>query len=254
MKLGDSTLGRQIAIPGMAYAPTTESAVVFLFGLLARRLGFCVETVRPQFPDCIAVRRGKRCRIEFELRASEYQNHRHPPRGADIIVCWENDWEYRPAKYRHLEIISLKERVGATPRVLVVGCIACNDHELEPARVEWNVPRNSQVDDLVIMYRAMPKARIEDAWKVVGPMHFFKKNNRQDRWPGYQAGIKRLVRFDVPVTYRELARDPQTRDLTIVQMKFRGKMDITDDWPILAAKTLKLNPRARLPLQNYIDL
>ena len=105
-------LGRQITIPGMAYAPVTELGVVFLFGRLARRLGFCVEIVKPQFPDCIATRRGKRYRIEFELFASNYN---HDPKGADIIVCWENDWESRQKKYRHLEIISLKSYVGAGP-------------------------------------------------------------------------------------------------------------------------------------------
>ena len=113
-------VGRQIKIDGMAYAPTNEQGVVYLFGGLAPRLGFHIECVQSAFPDCIACRNGKTCRIEFEYRASSYKVH--PPRGADVIVCWDNDWAHRPRKFRHLESIDLKRYVGALPRVFVVGC------------------------------------------------------------------------------------------------------------------------------------
>ena len=77
-------VGRPITIKGMVYAPTNEQGAVFLFGRLAPQLGFHVEIVPTGFPDCIARRRGKRCRIEFKYRASQYNN---PPRGADVVVC-----------------------------------------------------------------------------------------------------------------------------------------------------------------------
>ena len=73
--------GRRIKAAGMAFAPAYEQGVVFLFGKLAPELGFEVELIRPQFPDCLARRRGRRCRIEFELWASSYANH--PADGAD---------------------------------------------------------------------------------------------------------------------------------------------------------------------------
>ncbi len=80
-------VGRQIYISGMAYAPMSEQGVVLLFGRLAPRLGFTVENVQVRFPDCIAKRRGRTYRIEFEYWASHFAEHRHNPKGADIIVC-----------------------------------------------------------------------------------------------------------------------------------------------------------------------
>jgi hypothetical protein len=116
--MAEDKVGRPIKIDGMVYAPTNEQGVVFLFGRLAPRLGFQIEQVQTQFPDCTARRHGKQCRIEFEYRASSYEVH--PPRGADVIVCWDNDWEHRPQKYKHLEIISLRTYVGAQPRIFAV--------------------------------------------------------------------------------------------------------------------------------------
>jgi len=145
----------------MDYAPTNEQGVVLLFGRLAPTLGFCVEHVQTHCPDCTARHRGKLCRIEFEYSASHYSYHRHPPDGADVIVCWENDWESRPRKYSHLEIIDLKKYAGALPRVFSSGCsVKANERDLESRYVEWNVPRNTQVGDLILIYRAMDKHAI----------------------------------------------------------------------------------------------
>ena len=47
----EARTGRQIKIDGMTYAPTNEQGVVFLFGRLAPRLGFCVEHVQTRCPD-----------------------------------------------------------------------------------------------------------------------------------------------------------------------------------------------------------
>ena len=238
----------------MAYAPTTEAGVVFLFGRLAPQLGFCVENVRPQFPDCLATRKGKHCWIEFELWASTYGNHQHHPSGADMIVCWENDWESRPKMYKRLEIISLKDHVGALPRVLVVGCDeSISGDELRWSRVEWNVPASTQIDDLVLMYRKAPTSAIRDIWKVVGPFHRFKKNNKEGRWPGLQAGLRRLISLKRPLTYADLTRDPRTRELAVVRNRFQGKMDITEDWPFIHKRIVTLNPRAKAALRPYLS-
>jgi len=42
-------VGRPIKATGMAYAPTNEQGVVYLFGRLAPRLGFHVEVVQTAF-------------------------------------------------------------------------------------------------------------------------------------------------------------------------------------------------------------
>lgn len=203
----------------------------------------------------MATRKGKRHRIEFEFWASNYERDSHRPNGADIVVCWENDWESRPKKYRHLEIIDLKSYVGAQPRVFVTGCQWFNQDELDHARrgrLEWNVPSSAQVGDLVLMYRSLPDSEIRDLWKVIGPFQHFGKRNRQDRWPGIQAGLRRLVSLKRPVTFAALKRDAGTRELTIVRMQFRGKSDITDDWPIIYERIVALNPKAKSALRPFL--
>jgi hypothetical protein len=179
-----SEVGRPIEMGGMAYAPSNEAGVVFLFGRLAPRMGFHVETIGSSFPDCVARYRGKPHRIEIEYRASDYEAHGHPPRGADMIVCWENDWEHRQRKYRNLQIVELKRYVGAMWRAFYVGC----DEEVRGdvpdtyKRISWSVPVNAQVDDLIVMYRKMkPSGEIRDLWVVVGSFLWTKGGDcRQD--------------------------------------------------------------------------
>ena len=248
----DLEYGRPIAVKGMAYAPISELGVVYLFGRLAPKLGFQVEYIHPHFPDCIATRHGKRRRIEFELWASDFGNHHHSPKGADIIVCWENDWQDRPLPFRKLEIISLKPYVGAEPRIHVVGCGECNVTHLNARGIEWNVSGHTQVGDLVLIYRSAPTAAICDAWQVVGPFNRFSKRNKAGRWPGLQAGLKRVARFKRPLTYDILKRDPRTKKLTVVTRRFRGKMDITLDWFSIYEVLIERNPSAKALLKPFV--
>lgn len=236
-------VGRPIKIEGMAYAPTNEQGVVYLFGRLAPQLGFHVEIVRTGFPDCIARRRGRTLRIEFKYRASQYN---YSPRGADVVVCWENDWEHRPKKYRHLEVIDLKKYVGALPREFAVGCdeLVRGKWVDKHARIDWSVPMNAQVDDLIVIYRTAPASEIRDLWKVVGPFYMDPK------W-GLQASLRLLVRLRQAVTRRDLLSDPTTRDVGVVRQNFRGKRDITEEWPLLYNKIVALNPHSKAALRDY---
>jgi hypothetical protein len=238
-------VGRQITVDGMTYAPTNEQGVVFLFGRLAPRLGFCIEHIQTHFPDCTARYRGKTCRIEFEYWASNY-NHRTD--GADMIVCWENDWETVPPKYRHLEIIGLKKYVGALPQVFAVGCDEkVRGKSLDKWRhVGWSVPLAAQVGDLIVMYRKdYPNSEIRDLWRVVGP--FYDDGKVWGRG-GY---LRCVVRLNKPLTYIELVRDRVTRDLGVVRRRFQGKTNITDYWPLLCQKILRRNPKAKAALSKY---
>lgn len=242
----DITVGRPIKINGMAYGPTNEQGVVFLFGRLAPRLGFHIESVQNQFPDCVARRRGKECRIEFEFRASSYSLHRHSPRGADVIVCWDNDWDHRPRQFRHLEIIDLKKYTGALPRIFVVGC----DENVRGSVVDkrnkfdWSVPTTAQVGDLILMYRTKPASEIRDLWSVAGPFCTFDDGSRG-------ASIKRVARLNKPLTYKALKSDLGTRHIGVVRKQFIGKTDITDDWPLLRAMIVQLNPKTKNVLRQY---
>jgi hypothetical protein len=103
------------AFRGLQYGPSNEQGVVFLFGMVAEELGFRVQCVRSEYPDCIAHRRtGDRrkpwelVRIEFEFLSSRFK---HSADGADLIVCWEDD---RSGK-SPLHVLELRSEIKKLP-------------------------------------------------------------------------------------------------------------------------------------------
>lgn len=88
--------GAPLNFGSLIYEPVNEQGVVFLFGMVSRALGFSVEYIGTDFPDCEAKRyvegRGKRqqtVKIEFEYRSRDFD---HVVEDCDIIVCWEDNW------------------------------------------------------------------------------------------------------------------------------------------------------------------
>ena len=105
--------GRPIMLPELATAPTNELGVIYLFGVLARALGFMVLRLQAEFPDCEALRRGhdgrwRLLRVEFEFESKNFLLHRHDVNGCDLIVCWVNNWPSCP-----VEVLELSKIVGA---------------------------------------------------------------------------------------------------------------------------------------------
>ena len=83
---------------------------MFLFGMVARELGYLVEVLQVGYPDCEAKRQvepgeWQRVRIEFEYESRNFRDHGHSPVGCDIIVCWRHNWQECPA---NLEVVELK--------------------------------------------------------------------------------------------------------------------------------------------------
>jgi hypothetical protein len=106
------TYGDPIDFRGLRHEPVNEDGVVFLFGMVARELGYLVEAVQAGFPDCEAKRQiapGKwqRVRIEFEFESRNFREHGHPTDGCDIIVCWRHNWSECPANLEVVEFASL---------------------------------------------------------------------------------------------------------------------------------------------------
>lgn len=101
--------GRPLVMQALATAPVNEMGVVFLFASLATQLGFVVQRLQAEFPDCEALRMGpgdrwRRVRIEFEFESRNFMAHRHNPKGCDLIVCWKHNWPGCP-----LEVIELSK-------------------------------------------------------------------------------------------------------------------------------------------------
>ena len=103
--------GELLRFRALDHAPTSESAVIFLFGLVAEELGFVLESLGPSFPDAAGRRRveggWQRVRIEFEQRSRNFHAHGHDPQGCDLIVCWEDNWPDCP-----VEVLELKREVA----------------------------------------------------------------------------------------------------------------------------------------------
>ncbi len=112
-RAGRPIYGLPLNLPGLGYAPVTESGVIFLFGILAWRLGFQIEAIRPAFPDCEAKRQvapgvWQDVAIEFEYESRSFRDHGHPADGCDIIVCWTHNWPECP---RTIEVIALSREI-----------------------------------------------------------------------------------------------------------------------------------------------
>jgi hypothetical protein len=98
---------------GLLFKPAYEQEVIYLFSILHRELGFpYIVHLSDSYPDAIVVDDQKnQVKIEFELTASSFIAHGHPPNEADYIVCWENDLteEQIPAKFP--KIIAIKDYI-----------------------------------------------------------------------------------------------------------------------------------------------
>ena len=116
-KAPEQLYGEPIDFRGLRHAPINEQGVVYLFGMVSRELGFYIESVQQGFPDC----EGKvlhdakknlwaKARIEFEYKASNFQEHGHDPAQCDFIVCWISDWPDCP-----IDVIELKSEILKLP-------------------------------------------------------------------------------------------------------------------------------------------
>jgi hypothetical protein len=113
------TYGNPIDFRGLRHEPVNEQGVVFLFGMVARELGYHVEAVQTGYPDCEAKRQvgaGKwqRVRIEFEFESRNFRDHGHPANGCDVIVCWRHNWADCPATLEVLELSSIIPTLAAS--------------------------------------------------------------------------------------------------------------------------------------------
>ncbi len=106
-------LGEPIQFRGLKFAPLNEKGVAYLFGMISHELGFIIEGLGAESPDC----EGKRCldttnnqweqvKIDFEYKSSDFEAHGHSENESDIIVCWIHDWNECP-----LEVLELRSTI-----------------------------------------------------------------------------------------------------------------------------------------------
>jgi len=112
------TCGEPLDFPTLRHEPVNEQGVVLLFGMLAKHLGYVVESVQAGFPDCeakrqIAPKRWQRVNLEFEFESRNFRDHGHPLTGCDVIVCWRHNWPDCPA---HIEVLELSSLIKSLRR------------------------------------------------------------------------------------------------------------------------------------------
>lgn len=115
---GRPTYGNPIDFRGLRHQPVNEQGVVFLFGMVARELGYMVEALQAGFPDCEAKRqvgpdKWQQVRIEFEFESRNFRDHGHPEEGCDIIVCWRHNWPECPTD---IEVVALETVIQSLAR------------------------------------------------------------------------------------------------------------------------------------------
>ena len=117
IKLDRPIYGAPSAVAGLRYEPVNEAGVVFVFGMVAQKLGIEVERMQSEFPDCEAMReveagRWQRVKIEFEFASRNFQAHKHPAEGCDLIVCWIHNWPECPESLEVIELRRVFRRMG----------------------------------------------------------------------------------------------------------------------------------------------
>ena len=100
--------GRPMMDMALGLAPTNEMGVVFLFGTVAKQMGFMVIRLQTEFPDCEAFW-GKWSRdagnwfgLSLNTKVATSWLMGNKVDDCDLIVCWKNNWEGCP-----LEVIEL---------------------------------------------------------------------------------------------------------------------------------------------------
>ena len=73
------------------FEPENELGVIVLFAQQCEEAGFEIVSIQQEYPDAIVHRNGAIYRAEFEYCASNFNQHGHDPREADLIICWKYD-------------------------------------------------------------------------------------------------------------------------------------------------------------------
>jgi len=112
-----ATYGNPTPCRWLRHEPVNEQGVVLLFGMLAKELGYVIETVGTGFPDCEAKRqvgpgRWQQVRIEFEYESKNFREHGHRADGCDVIVCWRHNWKECPKEMEVVELAAEKLEMG----------------------------------------------------------------------------------------------------------------------------------------------
>jgi hypothetical protein len=119
---GRARYGNPLDFRGLRHEPVNEQGVILVFGMVAKELGYLVESLQTGFPDCEAKRQigpehWQRVQIVFEFESRNFRDHRHPSNGCDVIVCWRHNWDECPGQIEVVELCSaIKSLAGSASK------------------------------------------------------------------------------------------------------------------------------------------
>lgn len=204
----------------------------FLFAHIAKKLRVKVESIRPQFPDCIAYQKTshgeKQIRIEFEYRSSSFKIHDHSSKKCDWIVCWEHDWPDVP---EGIKVMELRKYFGLGFKVWIQPVIKGQQHWLNQNRIGWGLSRQTSKGDLLLMYRATPEKCIKDIFVLDGNLEIGKASWRQGKC--YYGFIRRVCNLDSPIFLEDLRHHKILKTAYFVRRNMQGNLNATEYWPYL---------------------
>lgn len=191
----------------LPFKPTNENGVVFIFALVAKRLGFEVDVVRASFPDCLARWEGQTTRIEFEFASKNFAAHGHKTKECDLIICWKHNWPAVPPK---VAVLELRKLFGLVPDVFIVAYRDDQWRQLPDrgtGNALWSVPSSCGPDDLLIVYKPGAPAggdegAVTDVFRVAtAPERALRDDTGEPDW---MAGIERVARLRRPLPFSRL--------------------------------------------------
>lgn len=236
----------------LQYAPENELGVVFLFSHIAKKLRVKVESIRPEFPDCIAYQKTahgeKRIRIEFEFRSSSFRNHKHSSRYCDWIVCWEHDWPDIPDKIR---VIELKKYFGVGFNVWIQPVVGIKQQEWlsKVNKANWGLSKRATKGDLLLMYHASPAKCIKDIFILDDELKRCKAGWREGYC--YAGLIKRICNLDSPIFLEDMKQHRILKTSSFIRRNMQGNINATEYWPHLYEIIIKRNPKIKKKLLKY---
>lgn len=238
----------KIDSPMMEFSPTTETALIFLFGSKAKELGFLIKKFNSSGIDCDAIRHTpkgwKECRIKFELYSHDFKTHGHRRSQCDLIICWEDT---TPRKSGFPEVIELRPYFITTRQIWMMAYDEKYYWELEHyKRPSWSAPKGGHKEDLLIMYCKSPRSGITHLLTMTS-------NVQPDKKWKWRAGTKRVAALQKEIRFAELRASPNLKDAHFIKRRMEGRFNVTPYWPQIQKMILARNPGLKRKLKPWLS-
>lgn len=155
------------------FEPENELGVIVLFAQQCEEAGFEILSIQAAFPDALIRRGDVEYLVEFEYKSSNFYQHGHDSRAADLVICWQHNRDCV------LPVLALSEQ-GWQQQEIVLPSQSAREidywkhralrAERRPRRVRESTgltfsPRQlAQIERVVSIYATDESATLRDLW------------------------------------------------------------------------------------------